>query len=105
MGGIGKERIKDDKGCLSNLYCQTSKPPKIYLWAPEFHSSTLKIQSDFTIAGGNVQRHTVIYRYVYPLTQPAHFQESIPQNNWPKTTRREWEDKPEHGAVFVKDIW
>lgn len=36
---------------------RTFKPPKIYLWVPEFHSR-LKIQNHFTIAGGNVQQHT-----------------------------------------------
>lgn len=90
--GRGKERIKDDKRCLSNAYFQTSKnlplgsrisqqiknsKPLHYCW---WERSTTQ---------------TVIYRCIHPLTQQSHFQESIPQNNWLKTTRREWEDKPQ----------
>lgn len=84
--GRGKERIKDDKGCLSNSYFQTSKN----LSLGSRISQQIKNSKPLHYCWWECSMtQTVIYRCIYPLTQQSHFQESIPQNNWLKTTRRE----------------
>lgn len=55
MSGMGKEQIKDDKGSLSNLYFQTSRNLSL---GSRISDSTLKIQNNLTIAGGNAQWHS-----------------------------------------------
>lgn len=52
MSGMGKEQIKDDKGSPSNLYFQTSRNLSL---GSRISDSTLKIQNNLTIAGGNAQ--------------------------------------------------
>lgn len=52
VGGTGKEQVKDDKGCLSNLRKLTSG-------FQNFTESTLKIQNNLTIAGGNADAFTL----------------------------------------------
>lgn len=55
MSGMSKKQIKDDKGSLSNLYFQTSKNLSL---GSRILDSTLKIQNNLTIAGGNAQWHS-----------------------------------------------